>query len=174
MKKNEEINNYLETSRINTKIEGVQDDIIRLQKDLSNVVKGMETTRKYDAIVSDLVEKNRLMDQRMTHVEGIGTPSWYEMELSTIKDVVTNLQQELREEVGKWRKFREENYFQVVTYEEMLNTYKMSGISLGILSEMVHMELSGLSKWLNGQRKKDDPQLYHRIKQACLEYAAAQ
>jgi hypothetical protein len=156
------------------KVDSLREDVERVQRGMSGIVQGMETTRRYDSIVSDLAEKNRLLEQRVNHLDTLGTPSWYEQQFNELRDIVYTERNKWAEELEGIKKLREAGSFQVVSFEEMVDAYKRSNIPLGVLSEMVNIELSGLSKRLSGQRKRDDFELYRKIKQACLEYAAAQ
>jgi hypothetical protein len=112
------------------------------------------------------------MGQQIAHLNSITFPAYWEQEITEIKDALYKANNKIDEEVSRWKQFRESRYFEVVTEIEALNLVKVAGVTLKELADAIGMEMSAISRMLNGERKNDNPAACHKIKQYCLDVMA--
>ena len=141
--------------------------ISALEKLLNNRVDDEAT--KMRVSVKDITEKLRLIDQRLEHLNTITYPAYWENEFKELKDLQYNAENHIKEEVAYWKAFRENHFFELVSFEEAVNWVKISGCQLKELAPIVGIDISGLSRLLSGEKMKDDYVAYHKIKAFCLD-----
>lgn len=120
-------------------------------------------------LTKDTAESLRLIDQRIAHLNTITYPAYWESEFKELKDLQYAAENHIKEEVAYWRAFRENHFFELVSFEEVVNWVKISGVQLKELAPIVGIDTSGLSRLLSGEKMKDDYVAYHKIKAFCVD-----
>lgn len=156
-------------AKLNSAVEDINKRIGFIQKDIEGIVKSLETAKKSTAIISDMNERMRLQEQRVEHLNGISTPAWYEMQYKEATDAIYNIRLEMRNEMAKMNAKLEATIYPPITYEQMLESYRSSGVPLKSLADETGCAQSELSRLFNGEKKKEDPKLYSMIYRFCIQ-----
>lgn len=138
-----------------------------IKKEIQNIRDDSES--KLRIATNDINEKLRLIDQRLAHLNTITYPAYWEEEFNQLKDLQHNAESHIKEEVAYWKAFRENHFFELVSFEEAVNWVKISGAQLKEIAPIVGIDISGLSRLLSGEKMKDDYVAYHKIKSYCLD-----
>ena len=160
------LDNSMETAKTSFRLDSIEEDIKAIKKDLQ--VKGAESTKTF----SDIWENIRLMRQEIAHLKGISLPQFWESEILGIKDIVYKSNNQIIESEGRIRRLIENHFVNGVIYSEMLDAVKRSGVTLKELADYTSSDISTISRVLNGNKKKQDTQLFAKIKLYCLEKMA--
>jgi ribosome-binding ATPase YchF (GTP1/OBG family) len=166
--------NLVAMNKLTLKIENIEDDIQKIH----NVMQSQtaESTKihvqystQFRRIEDNLQERFRLISQEIDHLKTVTYPAYWEMKVNEVIDEVYSLKNELREEVSRWKAFRENNFFEHVSIEECIQFVKMSGATMKELGSLLNMDASNVNRMLNGEQRTNDFAARHKIKQYCLE-----
>ena len=124
---------------------------------------------EFDKTVAELRLALDHIKKQQIHLAGISTPLLFERQVKDCQNVATEALQGQRSLQTFVKDFLKTRYVQLVTYEQMIELYNLSGSSTKEIADLLHFEISHANRILSGERKKDDFETYYKISHYCSE-----